>query len=234
MMGEGVQFLDIVIFAAIAVFLGLRLRSVLGRRTGNERPRDPFKPVPRDAEAREDTARDKVIPLPDRARAGGAEPTAPVDIAPAGATTPGIAQIQAADPNFEPQAFLGGARAAFEMIVGAFAAGDAAALKPLLSGEVFDNFNGAIKARAEAKETLSTTLVGIASAEIIEAELQGRVAYVTVKFVSEQINVTKDAEGRIVDGDPSTIATITDIWTFSRNTRSRDPNWTLVATRSPT
>jgi len=117
--------------------------------------------------------------------------------------------------------------------VGAFAAGDAAALKPLLSDEVFENFNGAIKARAKAKETLETTLVGISSAEIVEAELQGRTALVTVKFVSEQINVTKDAEGRIVDGDPATVAAITDIWTFARNTRARDPNWTLVATRSP-
>lgn len=231
-MGDGVQFLDIIIFAAIAVFLGLRLRGVLGRRTGNERQqRDPFKrPVP---ESRDETGRDKVIPLPDRNRAPGAEP-APADIAkPETGGLPGLAQIRGADANFDPQGFLGGARAAFEMIVGAFAAGDAAALKPLLSDEVFENFNGAIKARAKAKETLETTLVGISSAEIIEAELQGRTAVVTVKFVSEQINVTKDAERRIVDGDPAAVATITDIWTFARNTRARDPNWTLVATRSP-
>lgn len=229
-MGDSVQFLDILIFAAIAVFLGLRLRSVLGRRTGNERPRDPFKPLPREeAEA----ARDKVIPLPDRARQQPGEP-ATIDMAPAPEQgVPGLAQIRAADPGFDPQAFLAGARAAFEMIVGAYAAGDTVTLKPLLSAEVFDNFTSAIKARAKAKETLSTTLVGITSADIVEAELQGRTAFVTVKFVSEQINVTKDAEGRIVDGDPSTVATITDIWTFSRHTRARDPNWTLVATRSP-
>jgi predicted lipid-binding transport protein (Tim44 family) len=236
-MGDGVQFLDIIIFAAIAVFLGLRLRGVLGRRTGNERQqRDPFKrPVPesRDETDRDKTGRDKVIPLPDRNRTPTAEP-APADIAkPEAGGLPGLAQIRAADPSFDPQGFLGGARAAFEMIVGAFAAGDAAALKPLLSDEVFENFNGAIKARAKAKETLETTLVGISSAEIVEAELQGRSALVTVKFVSEQINVTKDAEGRIVDGDPATVAAITDIWTFARNTRARDPNWTLVATRSP-
>jgi predicted lipid-binding transport protein (Tim44 family) len=236
-MGDGVQFLDIIIFAAIAVFLGLRLRGVLGRRTGNERQqRDPFKrPVPesRDETDRDKTGRDKVIPLPDRNRTPTAEST-PADIAkPEAGGLPGLAQIRVADPSFDPQGFLGGARAAFEMIVGAFAAGDAAALKPLLSDEVFENFNGAIKARAKAKETLETTLVGISSAEIVEAELQGRTALVTVKFVSEQINVTKDAEGRIVDGDPATVAAITDIWTFARNTRARDPNWTLVATRSP-
>lgn len=230
-MGDGVQFFDIIIFAAIAVFLGLRLRSVLGRRTGNERQRDPFKPLA----PREEGGRDKIIPLPDRPRANTNEPApaaagAPAEAAPA---LPGIDQIRAAEPSFSPGGFLGGARAAFEMIVGAYAAGDAATLRPLLSDEVFENFNGAIKARNRAKETLETTLVGIGSADIVEAELHGRTALVTVKFVSEQVNVTRDAEGKVVDGDPATVAKVTDIWTFSRNTRARDPNWTLVATRSP-
>jgi predicted lipid-binding transport protein (Tim44 family) len=232
-MGDGVQFLDIIIFAAIAVALGLRLRSVLGRRTGNERRHDPLKPnPPRDATTREagqseDRARDKVIPLPGRG-------PAPADAAPSPANeAPGLAKVRAADPAFDPTGFAAGARGAFEMIVGAFAAGDTAALRPLLSDEVFANFNAAIQARAKANETLHTTLVGITSADIIEAAVEGRTALVTVKFVTEQINVTKDSEGRIIDGDPSTVATITDIWTFARNTRSRDPNWTLVATRSP-
>lgn len=230
-MGDGVQFLDIIIFAAIAVALGLRLRSVLGRRTGNERPHDPLNPNPsregRDAAPAE--GRDKVVQLPDRSR--GPAP-GPAETASASGV-PGIGRIRAVDPSFDPGGFLGGARAAFEMVVGAFAAGDSATLRPLLSDEVFENFNGAIKARAKANETLHTTLVGIKSAEIIEATMDGRTALVTVKFVSEQINVTKDSEGRIIDGDPSTIAAITDIWTFARNTRARDPNWTLVATRSP-
>ncbi len=230
-MGDGVQFLDIIIFAAIAVALGLRLRSVLGRRTGNERPHDPLNPkLPHEGrEAAPADGRDKVVQLPDRGR--GPAPS-PAEAASASGV-PGIGRIIAADSSFDPGGFLGGARAAFEMIVGAFAAGDAATLRPLLSDEVFENFNGAIKARAKANETLHTTLVGIKSAEIIEATLDGKTALVTVKFVSEQINVTKDSEGRIIDGDPSTIAVITDIWTFARNIRARDPNWTLVATRSP-
>ncbi len=168
-----------------------------------------------------------MVQLPDRGRGPAPSP------AEAASGVPGIGRIIAADSSFDPGGFLGGARAAFEMIVGAFAAGDAATLRPLLSDEVFENFNGAIKARAKANETLHTTLVGIKSAEIIEAMLDGKTALVTVKFVSEQINVTKDSEGRIIDGDPSTIAVITDIWTFARNIRARDPNWTLVATRSP-
>ena len=119
------------------------------------------------------------------------------------------------------------------MIVNAFAASDTATLRPLLSDEVFENFDSAIKARAKAKHTLETTVVGLRSAEIIEAELQGRIALVTVKIVSEQVNVTRDADGTVVEGDPTAVAVVTDIWTFARNMRARDPNWTLVATRSP-
>lgn len=235
-MGQGLQFLDIIFFAMIAVFLVMRLRNVLGRRTGNEQRRDPFA-----TRRTEEVQKDKVIPLPDRTR--GRE-EAPVDIGgdpfrtppkpAAGAPqVPGLERIMGADRDFSPEHFLAGARAAFEMIVTAFAAGDTETLRPLLSDEVFENFNGAIKARAKAKETLETTLVGIGSAEIIEAELQGRTALVTVKFVSEQVNVTRDADGKVVEGDPAAVTTVTDIWTFSRNLRSRDPNWILVATRSP-
>ena len=118
------------------------------------------------------------------------------------------------------------------MILHAFAAGDAATLRPLLSDEVFANFNGAIEERRKAGHTLTTTLVGIRSLDVIEADLQARNAVVTVKIVSDQINVTQDAGGKTVEGDPTAVTAITDIWTFSRNTRSRDPNWTLVATRS--
>ena len=118
------------------------------------------------------------------------------------------------------------------MIITGFSQGDTKTLRPLLSNDVYEDFAGAIKRREEAKENLETTLVGIKEAEVIEAELQGKTAFVTVKFVTEQVNVTKDAKGEVVDGDPSHVATITDIWTFARNTRSRDPNWTLVATRS--
>ena len=237
-MGDGFQFLDIIIFAAIAAFLVLRLRGVLGKRTGHERPPgyDPFR---KDKTEGEESAQDKVIPLPDRnaqsevptaeeleeaIAAEGAEPGSPV--------AAGLTQIKMADRGFESPAFVQGARAAFEMVVAAFAQGDTRTLRPLLSNDVYDDFAGAIKTREDADETLETTLVGISDAEIIEAELQGKTAFVTVKFVSEQVNVTRDSDGKVVDGDESHVSTITDIWTFARNTRSRDPNWTLVATRS--
>ncbi|MGE0254768.1 MAG: Tim44/TimA family putative adaptor protein [Alphaproteobacteria bacterium] len=229
------SLIEIVVFAMIAAFLVYRLRSVLGRRTGTERPPvDPFargngtrRPAPR--ETRDD---DKVVALPDRTQPAAApsEPSAP---APSGPAAAGLTQVQIADPSFDPARFLEGARSAFEMIVASFAAGDRDTLRPLLSNEVFENFAGAIAAREKAGEVLETTLVGVRDTEITEASVEARVAYVTVKFVTEQINVTRDAEGKPVDGDPGKVATVTDVWTFARNTRSRNPNWTLVATATP-
>jgi predicted lipid-binding transport protein (Tim44 family) len=226
--------IGIIILAMVAVFLVARLYKVLGRRTGHERRPDPFAGA-----ANDDQRRDSVLPMPDRSRPPRGEDSAapaavppPVGDAASGPLQSGIGRIRTADPKFDPVKFLAGARMAFEWIVSAFANGDAATLRPLLNDEVFDNFNKAIKARQQAKETLQTTLVGITSADLIEADLQGRNAVVTVKIVSDQINVTRDAEGKVVEGDPSTVAAVTDIWTFARNTRSRDENWILIATRS--
>jgi len=236
-MSNGFQFLDIILLAAIAGFLILRLRSVLGRRTGHEEPPQRYDPFAKDKA--EESGDDKVVHLPERAQpteeTGKEAPAAPGLDQTADADTPlaaGITQIKLADRNFDDSGFLSGAKMAFEMVIGAFSQGDARALRPLLSNDVYEDFAGAIKAREEAKESLETTLVGISETELIEAELQGKTAFVTVKFVSEQVNVTRSEAGDVVDGDPNTVTTITDIWTFARNMRSRDPNWTLVATRS--
>lgn len=225
-MGEGgsIQFLDIVFFAAVAVFLVLRLRSVLGRRTGTEKQQPD--PLRRDRPAPDQPASDRVIELPRRTTQG--EPPAA-----GGAGQAGLTQIQLADRSFDPDGFLKGARAAFEMIVAAFAAGNKDQLRSLLSDEVYRNFADAIDARAAKGETLQTTLVGVKNLTIDEAELRGTVAHVTVKIVSEQVNVTRDKSGEVVDGDPSHTTEVTDIWTFSRDTRASDPNWALVETRSP-
>ena len=229
---------EIILLAAIAAFLVLRLRGVLGRRDGHEPPPgryDPFK-----GEKAEDAVEDKVIQLPDRGTPEEMAERAAEDAAvsaarPGEADTPlaaGLTQIKIADRSFDENGFLGGAKAAFEMIINSFSQGDARTLRPLLSNDVYEDFASDIKAREQSGETLETTLIGVNETEIIEAELQGRTAFVTIKFVSEQINVTRDSEGKVVDGDPNHVTSITDIWTFARNTRSRDPNWTLVATRS--
>lgn len=222
---DGFPFLDIVFFAMLAIFLGLRLRSVLGRRTGTEkRPPDPFKPQEPAA-----PADDNVIRLPERDRKALAQLAGESD-------TPlarGLQQIHQADPDFDEAGFVGGARAAFEMIVTAFAKGDLDQLRPLLADEVFANFKAAIDARKANGEVLETNLIGITSAELIDADVSDSTAKVTVRFISEQANVTKAADGKVVDGDANQIVTITDLWSFARDLNSGDPNWALVETRSP-
>ena len=219
-MGDGYQYLDIVLFAVIAGFLILRLRSVLGRRTGNERRRDPFVPPKPDAAA------EKVVTLP-----RGRPSVGPTATATAPAATPG-ARIAAADPRFDETAFLAGARSAFEIIVNAFAKGDTAALQPLLSEPVYASFAEAIRVRLAQRETFETNLVTIKAVELVNTEIEGDTALVTVKFISDQTNVTRAADGSVLDGDPDRVVEKTDLWTFSRPVRSRDPNWTLVATHS--
>jgi len=216
-MGDGFQIFDIILFAAIAGFLLLRLRSVLGRRTGNEQRRnDPFAP-----------AKPTLTPVPTLPLENAAAAASPQ----AGAT--GVAALKAADPSFDEPAFLQGARGAFEIVVNSFAAGDTSVLQPLLSKEVFAAFGEAIRARVQAKETLQTTLLSIKSAEIVEATAERGTAIVTVKFVSDQTNVTRSGDGKVIDGDPDKVIEKTDFWTFARPVRSRDPNWTLVATNTP-
>ena len=211
--GGGSQVIEILIFAAIAVFLVFRLRSVLGRRTGLEQRRE-------------------LVPPP------AAKPVGPATVPPprangAAASPSGLAAIKSADAGFEEGAFLNGARGAFQIIVNAFAAGDTTALQPLLSKDVYDRFAEAINARRAANEKLQTTLVAIKAAELQEATIEGSTALITVKFVSDQTNVTRAADGKIVDGDPERVVEHVDFWTFARPLRSRDPNWTLVATHSP-
>jgi predicted lipid-binding transport protein (Tim44 family) len=145
----------------------------------------------------------------------------------------GIARIGSADRSFDENGFLAGARAAFEIVVNAFAKGDTAALQPLLSESVYASFSEAIRVRLAAHETFENNLLSIKSVEIAEANLEGDVATVTVRIVSEQTSVTRAADGSVVDGNPDHVEEKTDLWTFSRSVRSRDPNWTLVATHSP-
>lgn len=144
----------------------------------------------------------------------------------------GIAQIKAADPSFREKEFVKGARAAFEAILEAFAKGDLGTLKTLLDKSVYENFSGAINERRKAGQELETTIVGIEQSEIVKAEVDGDIAHVTVKFTTEQVNALKDAAGQIIEGDAANVVQVTDLWTFSRNVRSSNPNWLLVATSS--
>ncbi len=234
------------LFLIVAVFVIFKLRSVLGRRTGDEEARYE-RQVRAQQEARERAAaaKDKVVALPRRDR----EPT-PVGqdtqtaVASAESRVKGFAKgnsmleqallsIAKVDPSFDPEQFLGGAKQAYEMIVTAFAEGNRRMLKDLLSKDVFDGFASAITDRESRGEQIDQSFVGINSADLIEAEQRGRTAQVVVKFVSQLISATRDASGEVVSGDPQRIREVTDIWTFARDTSSRDPNWRLIATQAP-
>jgi len=227
-----------IIFLALAVFIFLRLRSVLGQRTGRERP--PYDPY----SARE-TIRpgsEKVVALPSPGPDGSVQkaPAEPAvggerwkDVAePGSPVAAGLDAIAAADPGFDVKHFLAGARTAYEMIVNAYAQGDRRTLRELLSREVFEGFDAAINAREQRGETVENRFVSIDKAEITQAELRQRIAQVTVRFVSQLISVTRDKSGAIVDGSADKVTEVTDVWTFARDVSARDPNWKLVATEA--
>jgi predicted lipid-binding transport protein (Tim44 family) len=232
-----------IIFLALAVVIFLRLRSVLGRRTGSERP--PFDPFARRDATRPPPA-DKVISLPQRQ--GPTAETVTIQPAPAAAgeverriksVVPGggpladsLKRLMASDPNFDPPRFIEGAKIAYEMVVTAFAEGDRRQLRQLLSREVFDGFVAAISQRETRQEKIDFKFVGIEKAELTDATVRNGTEQVTVRFVSQLISATRDKDGKVIDGDETKVSDVTDIWTFARDVGSRDPNWRLVATES--
>lgn len=224
-----------IVLAAIVLF---QLRSVLGRRTGSERP--PFDPYSRrEGRPGETTPNDNVVTLPHRRLpADGEVATRPTYEAVDKVAAPGtplnaeLRRIRDADPNFEPAEFLEGAKLAYEMIVTAFADGDRKVLKNLLSNEVYQGFEQAITDREERGERMQSSFVGIDDAEIVSAEKKDREALVTVRIVAQLISAVLKPDGEIVEGDPEAVVEVKDVWTFSRDTRSRDPNWKLAGTES--
>jgi predicted lipid-binding transport protein (Tim44 family) len=230
-MNNGFQFFDIILFVMIAIFLVLRLRGVLGRRDGHQgKFPDLFKQATEKKKQDNDEEKDNVIPLDPET--GNTDDQPDVELSPPTPLQARLNTITSADRDFDSEEFISGARIAFEYILGAYAGGDAKALEPLLSADVFVNFNVSIREREEAGQTMEETLIGISKAELVEAEMEGTVAQITVKFVSDQVHALSDCDGNVVDGDPDKIVSVTDFWTFARDTRSRDPNWSLAATRS--
>lgn len=220
-------------FFVAAAIVFYQLRSVLGKRTGNEKPpHDPY--TARREKA--DSDGDNVVSLP-RIKAGKqaeAVSYAAIDeIAKPGTDiNKGLRAIKDTDASFDPAQFVNGAKLAYEMIVMAFDDGDKKTLKNLLSRDVYDGFVKAIDDRNERKERIQSSFVGVEKAKIVDAEMKGTEAMVTLRFVSSLISATLDAEGKVIDGDPETVVEIKDVWTFARDTRSRDPNWKLVATEA--
>ncbi|WP_137130630.1 Tim44/TimA family putative adaptor protein [Rhizobium sp. FY34] len=220
-------------FLVAAVLIFLQLRSVLGRRTGHEKP--PFDPISaRDATRATGTDDGKVVTLPRRDQVDDEQRFADIDaVAKPGTDLNGaLRELTKADPSFRPKDFLNGARMAYEMIVMAFADGDRKTLKGLLSKDVFDGFDAAINDREARGETVKSSFVGIDKADITHASVKDHDEQITIRLVSQLISATYDKNGSLIDGDAEAVAEVTDIWTFARDLRSRDPNWKLVATES--
>jgi len=215
--------IDLVLFGMIAAFLVLRLRSIVGKRTGFERQVPPVQPNPIRAAAG---------PIID-ARAEPAQPAAAQTVPddPASPTTQALAQMRALDRSFDPTRFLAGVDQAFRMIVAAFAAGDRPGLRALLSDDTYRAFEQAISAREKAGETQVSEIKSLHQLSIEQAEVKGRVGSVTVRIVSDQISYTKDKDGRPLTGTDA-VTEITDLWTFERDLSQQDPTWRLVVARS--
>jgi predicted lipid-binding transport protein (Tim44 family) len=227
-----------IIFLALAVFIFLRLRSVLGQRTGRERrPYDPYSA----RDSVRGATNDNVVTLPGRTASEPSqkslEAAEPAErwkgiAEPGTAVAVGLDTIAREDQTFDAKHFLTGARAAYEMIVLAYAQGDRRALKNLLSREVYDGFEAAIGEREAKGEKVETRFVTIEKSDITAVELRGRTAQITVRFVSQLISVTRDKSGNVIEGNPDKVTDVTDVWTFARDLSSRDPNWKLVATEA--
>jgi predicted lipid-binding transport protein (Tim44 family) len=237
-MSGGNDLILTLVFLGLAVFVIIKLRSVLGTRTGFERPPEV---IQREMEDRRNppVVPENVVPFPN-----GVKPALPDQpemtqadrwkgIAAAG--TPlanGLDAIMQADPSFDAHGFVGGAKGAYEMIVQAYSKGDRKTLKTFLAKDVLDGFTGAITEREGKGETSETTFVSIDKADLVAAEMRDKFAHVTLNFRSKLITTVRDKNGVVVDGSPDKIADVTDIWTFARDVSSRDPNWKLVATES--
>ena len=224
----GSELIDIILLGLLAGFIAFRLYSVLGRRTGHERAREDQLRMPDGAETNPKPApsKDNVVTLPERPAQASAGSSGMTPLARA------LMDIKLADRNFDTERFVSGARQAYEMIVTSFARSERDTLRPLLSDDVFDTFERAIKSREARNIRVDFTFLKLKSSRVSGAEMKGRTAEVTVTFESEVMMAGYDPSGALVEGDAKTPHSVTDIWTFARDTSSRDPNWALVATAS--
>lgn len=226
-MNDSVAIIDIVVWAMIAGLIFLRLRSVLGRRTGGERPRQTGRFGRRPGAAGDKNAADAD---------SAAEPDGEDGIGDFQGLAPqvrqGLEAIWRRDKSFDLERFLDGAKNAYEVILEGFWAGSQEDMRPYINDDIHAQFSSAIEAREKEGLTVENKLVEITGLSVDDARLEGNIAEITLRFVSDIISITRDSDGELVEGNLSDAVKVTDIWTFSRGTRSKDPNWTLIATRA--
>ena len=207
-------FVDILIFAVIAIFLVMRLRNILGSRDGFEQKQDnrPIQPVNQAESAREK----KVVPL-----------------RPSQLDGTGLEAVRRADPNFSDDTFMQGAASAFGMVLSAFADGDVTQLRRLLSFELYEEFSESIRLRNKNGDELGIEIISIDDVQLTDGQVVDNIASVTVTFVSTQTRTLTDRDGVVLEEDSMDSNELTDIWVFERDTQLDDPNWKLVETRVP-
>jgi len=216
---------DLIFFIVVAALLILKLKSVLGRRTGNEkRPKNFFMYQDTTLNTRksvlsnEKSLKNKIDEKQNKEKLNIGNNA--------------IDKICFFDRNFTIKKFLSGAKTAFEMIIKSFAKGNINKIKNLLGSDVYSTFSKAIKARVQKKQTLEHTLVSIKKVKIENIHVKSSIADIVVKFVSEQVNLLKNKKGKTLGGNDEYIENHTDYWTFSKNLKSSDPNWKLVVTKA--
>lgn len=207
-------FVDILIFAVIAIFLIMRLRNILGSREGFEQKQDnrPIQPVNQAESAREK----KVVPL-----------------RPSQLDGTGLEAVRRADPNFSDDTFIQGAASAFGMVLSAFADSDVTQLRRLLSFELYEEFSESIRLRNKNGDELGIEIISIDDVQLTDGQVVDNIASVTVTFVSTQTRTLTDRDGVVLEEDSMESNELTDIWVFERDTQLDDPNWKLVETRVP-
>lgn len=215
------SLIQLLVLAGIAVFLILRLRSVLGTREGFEKP-----PVAGPAKGR--TSRRPEFDVIE----GGPDHDITDHVEDGSNSAKALAAMKMAEPGFQVGAFLEGSRGAYEMILMAFESGDLSSVKDFLSEEVAESFQSVIDMRNEQNLTVEANFVGVREISLKEADFDRSTSEgeVTVKFVGELTSVVKNADGEVIEGDPTEIKRQRDVWTFARKMGSDDPNWQLVAT----
>ena len=219
---------DLIFFLLVAVFLNVRLRSVLGRRTGNEKkPKDIFtyqdsilEPDKKKVlEVKEAIKRKTPLSLPEKKINNLKKST-------------GLERIFYFDKNFSPKKFLEGAKIAFKSIIETYAKDEISKIKNLLSSNVFSAFSREIKSRVQKKHSLEHTLISLKSADIEKIHVKSSIADIVVKFVSEQVNLLKNEKGKTLSGNDEYIENHIDYWTFSKDLKSTNPNWKLFVTKT--
>ncbi|KPQ06917.1 MAG: hypothetical protein HLUCCA12_08070 [Rhodobacteraceae bacterium HLUCCA12] len=212
--------IQLLVLAGIAVFLILRLRSVLGSREGYERPPEPLADKPADNRRGFDVIE------------GGVDHDIADHVPPGSAAAQALSAMKRVESDFHVGEFLGGARQAYEMIIMGFERGELDDLVPLLSRDVFESFDEVVQLREREGLKVEASFVGVRELELVDAafDTERSEAELTVRFVAELTSVVRNREGEVVEGDPNTVKQQRDIWTFARKMGSDNPNWRLVAT----